>query len=129
MAREPRCLPCLVLEAAHLDQVREHGGLPGVRDEHALEAALARPRQKWHDHRRTSFAALAAAYGFGVTMSHPFRDGNKRAGFLAMVIFAGLNGYELVATDPEVVTLMVGLAAGHLDENDLAAWLRPRLIR
>jgi len=46
-----------------------------------------------------------------------------------MVIFAGLNRYELVATDPEVVTLMVGLAAGHLDENDLAAWLRPRLIR
>ena len=129
MAKEPRCLPRLVLEAAHLDQVREHGGLPGLRDEHALQAALARPRQKWHDHRRTSFAALAAAYGFGVTMSHPFRDGNKRAGFLAMVIFAGLNGYEPVATDSEVVTLMVGLAAGHLDENDLTEWLRPRLVR
>jgi death-on-curing protein len=129
VAREPRWLPRLVLEATHLDQVREHGGLPGLRDEPALEAALARPRQKWHYHPRTSFAALVAAYGFGVTMNHPFRDGNKRAGFLAMVIFAGLNRYELVATDPEVVTLMVGLAAGHLDENGLAAWLRPRLIR
>jgi death-on-curing protein len=71
----------------------------------------------------------AAAYGVGVTMNHPFRDGNKRAGFLAMVVFAGLNGRDLRATDAEVVTVMFGLAAGQITEAQLAAWLRPRLKR
>lgn len=129
MAREPRWLPRVVLDAAHLDQIREHGGLGGLRDENALEAALARARQKWHHDPKSSFAALVAAYGFGITTSHPYRDGNKRAGFLAMAIFAGLNGDELEATDTEVVTLMVGLAAGHTTEGQLANWLKAHLVR
>ncbi len=129
MAKEPRWLPRLVLDAAHLDQAREHGGLAGIRDENALEAALARARQRWHYNPKTPFAELVGAYGFGITTSHPYRDGNKLAGFLAMAIFAGLNGYELEASDPEVVTLMVGLAAGHVKEADLVAWLRTHLVR
>jgi death-on-curing protein len=100
-----------------------------VRDENALEAALARAQQKWHYNPKTTFAELVGAYGFGITTSHPYQDGNKRAGFLAMAIFAGLNGYDLEATDTEVVTLMLGLAAGHLDEPDLVSWLRTHLVR
>ena len=129
MAKEPRWLPRLVLDAAHVDQVREHGGLPGMRDENALEAALARAQQKWHYNRKSTLPELVAAYGFAITTSHPYQDGNKRTGFLAMAIFAGLNGYELEATDTEVVTLMLGLAAGHLKEADLVAWLRTHLVR
>jgi death-on-curing protein len=122
-------VPRIVLDAAHLDQIREHGGLPGIRDENALESALARARQKWHYEPKTEFPELVAAYGFGITTNHPYRDGNKRAGFLAMAIFAGLNGYEIEATDAEVVTVMLGLAAGHLKERELAAWLRGHLVR
>lgn len=48
----------LVVEAVHLDQLREHGGLPGLRDENALEAALARPHQKWHCDADTDHAIL-----------------------------------------------------------------------
>jgi len=129
MAREPRWVPRLVLDAAHLDQLREHGGLPGIRDENGLEAALVRARQKWSYQPDTEFAALVAAYGFAITTSHPYRDGNKRAGFLAMAIFAGLNGYELEASDAEVVTVMLGLAAGHVTERELTAWLRDHLVR
>ena len=121
-------MPRLVLDAAHVDQVREHGGLPGVRDENGLEAALARAQQRWHYNRKSSFPELVAAYGFAITTSHPYQDGNKRAGFLAMAIFAGLNGYDLDASDTEVVTLMLGLAAGHLKEAELTAWLRTHLL-
>jgi hypothetical protein len=39
--KEPRWVPRLVVESAHLDQIRTHGGLPALRDAHALEAALA----------------------------------------------------------------------------------------
>ena len=114
MAAEPRWLPRVVLDAAHLDQLRAHGGLAGVRDENALEAALVRAPQKWHYSPRVRFHELVAAYGFGLARAHPYNDGNKRIAFLAMAIFAGLNGRELVATDAEVVTVMVGLAAGKI---------------
>jgi death-on-curing protein len=126
--REPRWLPRLVLDAAHFDQLREHGGRPGLRDEGALEAALARPRHKWSYDKKPDLANLAAAYGFGLATAHPYVDGNKRAAFLAMVIFLGLNGLELDATEPEVVTVMLGLASGDLKERELAAWLRGRLV-
>lgn len=125
--REPRWVPRLVLEAVHLDQLREHGGRPGLRDEHALEAALARPRQKWSYDPAIDLAALAAAYAFGIARNHPFIDGNKRIAFIAMVVFLGLNGEELQASEHEIVQAMVALAAGSLDEADLADWIRQHL--
>lgn len=126
--REPRWVPRLVLDAVHLDQLREHGGLPGIRDEAALESALARPKQKWAYDKDADLALLAAAYGFGIATNHPYRDGNKRAAFLAMATFAGLNGFEIEASEAEVVTVMVGVAAGQLKERQLADWLRAHLV-
>lgn len=117
----------MVVDAIHSDQLREHGGLPGVRDENALESALARPQQKWHYADVTDVSALAAAYAFGLVRNHPYRDGNKRIGFLAMATFLGLNGYELDATDAEVVAEIVAVADGGVSENGLADWIRPRL--
>ena len=114
----------MVVDAMHLDQIREHGGLAGVRDEGALEAALARPRQKWHYEPTSDIPKLAAAYGFGLSRSHPYRDGNKRVAFLVMVVFLELNGWAFQAEESDVVTAMVALAAGSLPEDVLAAWLR-----
>jgi death-on-curing protein len=114
----------VVLDAIHTDQIREHGGLSGVRDETALESALARPRQKWHYGQKVDVAVLAAAYGFGLVQNHPYRDGNKRVGFLAMVTFLGINGHDLNATDAEVISEMLALADGRVSEEELAAWIR-----
>lgn len=127
--KEPRWVPRLVVDAAHLDQLREHGGLPGVRDENGLDAALARPQQKWHYEPDSDLATLAAAYAFGLAKAHAFNDGNKRAAFLTAVIFLGLNGKDLDATESEVVQAMTALAAGSLSEPDMAAWIRERLTR
>ena len=117
----------MVLDAVHLDQLREHGGLPGLRDENALESALARPKQKWAYQQDADLALLAAAYGFGIASNHPYRDGNKRIAFLAIAIFLGLNGKELETTEAEVVTTMLALAAGDLTEDQLAQWVREHL--
>lgn len=121
---EPKWLTRIVVDAIHNDQLREHGGLPGVRDENALESALARPGQKWHYSETTDLATLAAAYGFGLVKNHPYRDGNKRIGFLALVTFLGINGHDLRATDAQVVTEIVALADGSVSEDDLAEWIR-----
>jgi death-on-curing protein len=114
----------MVVDAIHSDQLREHGGLPGLRDENVLESALARPQQKWHYGEKTDISVSAAAYAFGLVRHHPYRDGNKRIGFLAMVTFLGLNGYSFEATDAEVVTTFVALAAGEMSEDQLADWIR-----
>lgn len=124
--REPTWLSRLVVDAIHADQLREHGGLTGVRDENALESALARPQQAWHYRTATDIPQLAAGYAFGIVRNHPYRDGNKRIGFLAMVTFLGVNGYELDASDADVVMEFVALAAGNISEDDLAAWIRGR---
>lgn len=112
----------------HLDVIRIHGGLSGLRDENALEAALARPRQRLAYGRRRDPASLAASYGFGLARSHPYRDGNKRIAFLAMAIFLGLNGYDLEASEEDVVTVMLSLAAGRMSEVALARWVRSHLV-
>jgi death on curing protein len=124
-----RWVPRLVVDATHLDQLREHGGFPGVRDENALEAALARPQQKAHYEPDSDLATLAAAYAFGLAKAHPFNDGNKRTSFLTAMIFLGLNGKELDATEEEVVQAMTALAAGSLTEVAFAKWIRERLVR
>lgn len=125
--REPRWLSRLVVDAIHADQVREHGGVAGVRDENALESALARPRQAWHYRPASDLPTLAASYAFGLVKNHPYRDGNKRIGFLAMVTFLGINGASFEATDEEVVVQFVGLAAGTIAEDELASWISSRL--
>jgi death-on-curing protein len=122
--REPQWLSRVVVDAIHSDQLREHGGLPGIRDETVLESALARPQQKWHYTADADVPLLAAAYAFGLVKNHPYRDGNKRIGFLAMATFLGLHGYELTATDAEVVTEMLALADGRVTENALVDWIR-----
>ncbi len=127
-SQEPRWLSRVVVDAVHADQLREHGGLAGLRDESALESALARPKNKWVYSDERDVAALAAAYGFALVTSHPYRDGNKRIGLLAMATFLGINGYELTATDEDIVGEMLALAAGHISEEELARWIRDRVI-
>jgi death on curing protein len=122
-------VPRVVLDAVHLDQLREHGGLPGIRDEDALEAALARPQQKHHYGADADLATLAAAYAFGISSAHPFADGCKRTAFLAAMIFLGLNGKDLDASEAGVVQMMTTLAAGTLSEQALARWIRERIVR
>jgi death on curing protein len=128
-AAEPQWLSRMVVDAIHTEQLREHGGLPRVRDETALESALARAQQKWHHADRPDMPLLAAASGFGLVKNHPYRDGNKRIGFLAVVTFLGVNGYELEVSDAEVVSEILALADGRVSEEELADWIRKYIVK
>jgi len=124
MEREPRRVSALVAEAVHFDLLRTHGGMPGVRDQAALESALARGRQRLAYEPGSDLASLAAAIGYGLARNHPFNDGNKRVAFVVMVVFLGLNGLDLKVPETEVVTVVPDVAAGELSEDGLAEWLR-----
>ena len=126
--KEPIWLDRVVVDAIHFDQLQQHGGIAGVSDENLLESALARSRTKWAHDPGADLALLAAAYGFGLTTSHPYVDGNKRVGFMAMYSFLGLNGWEIEAPQPEVVGVMFSLAAGQTSEEELAEWIGAHLV-
>jgi len=127
--REPAWIDRLVIDAVHLDLLREHGGLAGLRDENALESALARPKNRWNYEVGVDIATLAAAYGWGLATGHPYRDGNKRVAFVTMATFVALNGYELESPDEEVVQAMMSVSARHRSEHDLADWVLAQLVR
>jgi death-on-curing protein len=84
---------------------------------------LDRAKNKWA-YGEVDLAALAAAYGYGIARNHPFVDGNKRSVFLSVVTFLGLNEVEFIADQAETVVLMQDVAAGEIDEEGLARWIR-----
>jgi death-on-curing protein len=127
--REIRWVSRLVIDAVQAEMLLIHGGMPGLRDENALESALVRPRQRLAYEVDADLAAPAAAYGYGLARNHPYHDGNKRVAFVVMAVFLGLNGLEFTASEADVVTTMVALASGEFEEEALAAWIRSQTMK
>ena len=115
-----------LIHAVHDEQLAEHGGATGVREDHLLQSALARPQQLANCGSPDA-ADLAASYGYGISRNHPFIDGNKRTGFVAMELFLALNCFELMAKDADCVLTMLGVAAGDISEADFAQWIKNHL--
>ena len=115
------------LELLHDESLSLHGGAAGLRDEGLLESALARPLNL-SAYGEPDVAALAAAYGVGLAKNHAFVDGNKRAAFLAVGLFLGLNGYRLATSQVDATLTMLAVAAGELDEDRFAEWIRGRIV-
>jgi death on curing protein len=120
---EPVWLTGELVLAIHGEQLRLFGGPEGVRDLGMLESALARPKNKWAYGER-DLPELAAAYAFGIARNHPFVDGNKRASFLALITFLGLNGIDFIVEEPQAAAAILALAAGEIGEDGLARWIR-----
>jgi death on curing protein len=115
-----------VVYAIHEQQLAEHGGPVGVRDAGGLESALARPHNLVA-YDRPDPAALAAAYAFGLVRNYPFADGNKRTAWVVARVFLAINGYQLDFDPHEAVRIIEALAAGTVDEAELAGWFRERV--
>ena len=111
--------------AIHAEQIAEHGGLDGIRDQGLLESAMARA-ENLAVYGEPDVCDLTAAYAYGLARNHPFADGNKRTAFVVSATFLILNGRDLTATEVEVVETFLKLAAGELTEAELAGWFRVR---
>ena len=111
--------------ALHEKQLARFGGPAGIRDEGALESALDRARNKW-EYGGADLALLAAAHAYGIARNDPFVDGNKRAAFVAMMLFLRKNGAWFAPPQPESTRIILGLAAGEVSEAGLARWIRDR---
>lgn len=121
---EPIWISKEVVLALHQRQVDEHGGDAGIRDETLLESALARPQQRFAYDPSADYHALAAAYAKGLAKNHPFIDGNKRTAFVVYRLFLLRNGITATAPQGERYSTTLGLAAGEVEEEAFATWLR-----
>jgi death-on-curing protein len=120
----PRWLSEQSLKLLHDMSIAEHGGMSGLRDQGLLESAMMRPVNLFEYGSVSDIASLAAAYAFGLAKNHPFNDGNKRAAFLAMVVFIEKNGLVFVAEQLAAYDIIMRLAAGEVAEDELAGWIR-----
>ncbi len=124
MRRRIRWVPEAAVRAMHAELIADHGRRAGIRDEGLLSSALARPRNRRVYGASTTLFELAAGYGVGIIRNHPFIDGNKRLALMVMFVFLEINGYRLSASEVDAADIMLRLAAGGLEEGDLARWLK-----
>ena len=105
--------------------LRQSGGLEGVRVLGGLDSAVAQPQMTFDGQDLyPCLPTKAAALGFSLIRNHPFVDGNKRIGHLAMEMFLVLNGHELDAGVDEQERIILGLAAGEVSREEFAGWVR-----
>jgi len=128
MTPEPKWISKRALLLLHEESLAEFGGMRGLRDEGLLESALSRPQNAYAYSGGSTFAELAAAYGFGIAKNHAFVDGNKRAAFLSIGLFLAINGHRLVADQADAISTMLGVASGDVDEGALAAWIAANMV-
>ena len=123
--KEPECLLKQVVQSFHYQQLKEHGGAHGLRDEGMLDSALNKPLQMWnYKDPKPDIPSLAAAYAYGLAKNHPYADGNKRTAAIACEVFLLLNGYEFTVDETAKYPNYLALASGDHNQESFTEWLR-----
>lgn len=108
----------------HSALIRETGGMDGIRDENLLDSAVNAPFQTFGgEYLYKTLEAKAARLGYSLIKNHPFVDGNKRIGMLAMMVFLELNSAGLTCSDQDIIETGLKLAAGEMDDKQLLEWI------
>ena len=106
------------------DAVLNPGELQGLAMNKSLEGALGRVEFRVGYDMIADVFDLAAAYCEAVAQGHCFNDGNKRTAHQTMDVCLAIHGIEITWSHEEVGKKVIALAQGHLEPEDLAAWLR-----
>jgi len=125
---EPKWVSKRAVLAFHSEQLAEHGGSNGIRDEFLLDSALAKPQNVFAYVAEAGVFRLAASYAFGIARNHPFVDGNKRTALVVSIVFLNRNGWDVEVSREEVYRTFLDLADGSLTEEQLAAWFAAKAV-
>ena len=117
------------VHAIHEIMVRMFGGLPGVREEGLLLAAIERPFGGFGDHEfYPSPAEKAAAIFESLLKNHPLLDGNKRTGYVLMRLILNAFGHDIAATEDEKYDFVIAVAGGKAEFEWIVAWIQDHLV-
>lgn len=117
-----------VLRLHHL-AIEKYGGLFGLRDEGALESALARPFQTFGgEDLYDSPLKKAAAICESIILNHPFIDGNKRTGFLTTLMILKQENMELTVNEDEIYFFLNSIASGEQTFETTKEWLKENAV-
>jgi death on curing protein len=107
--------------------IEEFGGLHGVRDAGALEAALTAVKNRAY-YEQVTLTTCAATDAYHLIQAHAFLDGNKRVAAAVAEVFLELNGAELRTTNEEIVTVFLAISAGQVSRQDVEQWFAQRVV-
>ena len=102
------------------DQIRNYGGIYGVRDIKLLSSALYMPESSFDgQYLHKTIPAMAAAYAFHICQNHPFIDGNKRVALASSLVFLDINGYDFHCKDETLYNEIMNAAKGEIKKEGI----------
>ena len=102
---------------------------PGIRDQNLLASAVNTPFQTFMGNDLyPSIYDKAAQLCYGIANNHPFTDGNKRTALHSMYVYLIVNGYDIIATQQDVESLIINVAAGSMHNTELSKWLQENTV-
>lgn len=112
----------------HEQLIERYGGSHGIRDEGLLDSALNAPFQSFGgvDFFPT-VVDKAVRLCAGLVQNHPFHDGNKRIGAMALLVMLDSNQIHLQTNSTELASVILDLASDRIDGDFLLSWVRERI--
>lgn len=108
----------------HSMAIKQSGGMDGIRDDGLLDLALKSPFQTFESTELyPSIQSKAARLCFSIISNHPFIDGNKRIGILAMLVFLDVNQISITCSNEDIIDLGLGVASGKYDSKYIMDWI------
>jgi death-on-curing protein len=112
------------VEQLHRILIDKFGGSHGIRDNAALESAIARPSQMFDSKELyPSVLEKAAALIESILINHPFIDGNKRTGYTLLRLFLIQNEMDITASQDNKYEFVIDIASGTLKYEGIISWL------
>lgn len=112
----------------HHRLIERYGGTHGVRDEGLLDSAMNAPFQGFGEYEFfPTVVDKAVRLCIGLVQNHPFHDGNKRIGAMALLTMLDLNNINLQTNSTELSDVILQFAAGNVDDEFLLQWVKDRI--
>lgn len=109
--------------------IEEFGGAHGLRDKNLLESALMRPYQTFQAAELyPTPSEKAAAIIESILINHPFIDGNKRFGYIAMRLTLMYYGLDISANENDKYNFVIKIASSEIKFNEIFDWINSKLI-
>ena len=109
----------------HKLSIQKYGGADGIRDEGLLDSAVARPKQTFDGvDLYLTIVEKAAAIIESIIINHPFVDGNKRTGYLAMLAYLKMGKLEINALNSDLYNFTINISTGEINFEQIVSWLK-----